>query len=267
MNIITPSRKLILPSPVWRRPLPTRRALINGGFVPHPTSLLAAAYGRTRAAAGGGGAPIARSTLTSGTANTVLTSQATASVSPTANTYIDLTVVYYSPGSHITITASGNSLTYVEVGHANLDADAGIYKFRALGASPSAGAITIAVSGTALSLLWAVEQYTGIDTSGTNGSGAVVQSNTVVDQTGTAAVTMSTPAADSAMIVGFAQYDDFTTGVPDTPYTELVDITESGTQMGLITAWNIPGDTSPSINFTPNAPEISGIAIELKKAA
>ena len=47
--------------------------------------------------------------------------------------------------------------------------------FRAMSASPGSGPITIASSLTVSNCQWIVSQWTGVDQSGTNGSGAIAQ--------------------------------------------------------------------------------------------
>ncbi|MGH6631282.1 MAG: Ig-like domain-containing protein, partial [Burkholderiales bacterium] len=72
------------------------------------------------------------------------------------------------------VSVSGNGLTFVEI--ANLDnaqAQTGVNLFRAMGASPTTGSITVTISGNTLPVVASATRFAGADTSGTNGSGAI----------------------------------------------------------------------------------------------
>lgn len=203
---------------------------------------------------------VAPTLLTSGVATTVAVSQNTASVTLAANALQIMYVTYYSPGVHIGISVTN----WTEIAHANLEADAGIYAFRHLSGSGSTGAQTINVTGAAASLDWSIEQWTGTVLTGTNGSGAIGQSNTVVDQGTNPAVSLSAPAASSGVSAGFGAYDNVTS-TPDSPYIETSDVQETSNQLSQTAIYGLPGDTSPSVTFT-GTPTTSGIAMEILAA-
>jgi len=72
------------------------------------------------------------------------------------------------------VTVSGNGLTFVEIHNVdNAQGQNGIYLFRAMGASPSTGSITVTITGNASPAFAAATRFSGVDTSGTDGSGAV----------------------------------------------------------------------------------------------
>lgn len=127
---------------------------------------------------------ITRSPLTSGHSEAAASSLVTASISPGANRLVLATLINYrGAGSPATPTASGNGLTYVQVGSINYTPIATprgrITCFRAMGASPSAGAVTFDLGGQSQDdFTWFIHEFDGVDTSGTNGSGAVVQAVT-----------------------------------------------------------------------------------------
>lgn len=122
------------------------------------------------------------------TGNTVVT----ASVSPAANELWCVDVSMRATG--ITPTVSGTGLTWAQ--EAQVDAQqAGpqlrLWRFRGLSTStPSSGAITVTVTGNLKPILVQVWKATGVDTSGTNGSGACAQS-----------VTDPGPAVDDANLI------------------------------------------------------------------
>lgn len=112
------------------------------------------------------------------TGNTVTT----ASVSPAANELWCVDV--YMRATGITPSVSGTGLSWTQ--EAQVDGQQSgpqlrLWRFRGLSTStPSSGAITVTVTGNLKPVLVQVWKATGVDTSGTNGSGACAQS--VTDQ-------------------------------------------------------------------------------------
>lgn len=117
-----------------------------------------------------------------------LASYPTASVTPTANACVLVAVAnrisVSTNGGPNTPTLTGNGLTYVQILSRTSATTSGgsstsrITLFRAMGAAPTAGAITIDLAGqTQTHAAWDVTEFTGADTSGTSCSGGIVQSN------------------------------------------------------------------------------------------
>lgn len=132
-------------------------------------------------------AVIAPAVLTALTGSTTdASSFPTASVTPTANVPVVLDVAASAAGTAAP-TVTGAGLTWVQERTVTLDAGLRrLTRFRACGASPSAGALTIDFAGvTQASILWCITSLPGADASGTNGSGACRQStdNTVATNT------------------------------------------------------------------------------------
>lgn len=100
----------------------------------------------------------------------------TASITPSANALVLVTVSNGS-SSDVQPTISGCSLTFVAITSFENNQNR-FTVFRALGASPTTGALTIDFAGNSQdqTLVWAVDQATGVNKTGTNGSGAIVQS-------------------------------------------------------------------------------------------
>jgi hypothetical protein len=151
---------------------------------------------------------VAAVSLTSSSSTTSATSHATASVTPTANRLVLAAVVNKigtAPAS--TPTCSGNGLTWVQVATVPYNTNASnlhrLTLFRAMGTSPSAGAITFDYAGTThTSAGWSVIEFSGVNTTGTNGSGAIGLTNTGFADTnvsGTQTIDLgSAPVATSA---------------------------------------------------------------------
>jgi hypothetical protein len=123
---------------------------------------------------------ISASNLTSGGSGTDATSYTTASITPASNALILCTVENDVSGVPAVPTVSGCSLTWVQIETCYYDQSGTRFRvtmFRALGASPTSGTLTIDMGGaTQGGCGWIVDQFTNTDTTGTNGSGAIVQS-------------------------------------------------------------------------------------------
>lgn len=138
--------------------------------------------------------------LTSGGSTTNAKSYDTASITPTANR---LVLAFVSLGdaaenAGLPDGLSGCGLTWVEVDRRD-DWTTGTYRttavYRAMGASPTTGAVTIDMTVSDLqqnACVWSIFEVAGVDTSGTNGSGAIVQS---VDNAGAAASSLTVTLA------------------------------------------------------------------------
>lgn len=125
----------------------------------------------------------------------------TTSHTPSANA---LVLVGFSVTAALSVTSvTGNGLTWVQVATGTYGAGgATCYVYRAMGASPTLGGITVNLSGSTsgYSICLSVCQFTGVATSGTNGSGAVVQSATALSSN----VTLAAMNANGLnAIVGF----------------------------------------------------------------
>lgn len=193
------------------------------------------------------------------------TSYTTASVAPTANALVLIWVAHNDTKP----TVSGNGLTWVEVLDENLAAetpDRRMTLFRAMGASPSAEAITIDMGAATQSrCAWSVIEFTGVDTTGTNGSGAVVQAvandNGEVAATSLAVTLAAFGSADNATAGGF-MHVAIETSTEGDGFTVLGNIgaTESRT---LLTEWKASNDTSVDASWASSVRCI-GIAVEIK---
>jgi hypothetical protein len=118
--------------------------------------------------------------LASGGSNTATATYNTVSIAPTSNALILVTVRNtVSSGAPGIPTLSGNGLTYVQVATEPFGTIASplrrITMFRAMASSPTPGTITISFSGTQSNCSWTVDQLIGADTTGSNGSGAIIQ--------------------------------------------------------------------------------------------
>jgi hypothetical protein len=223
---------------------------------------------------------VSGSNLTSGSSAVAGTSFSTASITPTANNLVKI-AVYLRNGSSINPTVSsisGNGLTWVKVASVVLDTSGSsrraIEVWRAMGASPSAGAVTITTTESETGAAWAVDQFSGVDTSGTNGSGAIVQSVTNKDETGatnTLTVTLAAFAdANNATYGAFADDTGSDTTTAGSGFSKLGDVGDANANVNtrFTTEFKSSNDTSVDLTWSTNPQSaMGGIAVEIKAAA
>lgn len=137
------------------------------------------------------------------------TSYTTASFTPDANQLVLACIANQvtSGGANIP-TLTGNGLTWVQVA-TRADTETGnrrVTLYRALGASPSAGTLVIDMAGqTQIRSGWSISEFSGIETSGINGSHAILQA-TSSDTADTGATTGISATLGSFFSTGDASY-------------------------------------------------------------
>jgi hypothetical protein len=145
--------------------------------------------------------------LTNDGTTTDAVSFTTASISPTANRLILLAVSCRPATGSAAPTVTGNGLTWVPVGggeYGGAGARRTVRVWRAMGASPTSGVITLDFGAvTVASINWSVDEFAGVDTSGTNGSGAIVQSAATINATASTSITQTLSAFGSTSNVGY----------------------------------------------------------------
>lgn len=114
------------------------------------------------------------------------TSYNTASISPTAGALVLAIITSRRvTGTAETPALTGNGLTWEVIASAT-DGGRRVTMLRAMGPSPSSGAVTIDFNGQTQSFcIWTFEELIGVAPGGTNGSDAIVQSVTDVQGSGT----------------------------------------------------------------------------------
>lgn len=207
--------------------------------------------------------------LLSNTSTTDGTSVATASHTPVANQVVYAAVGSRATATVVTPTCTGNSLTWVLVGMATCPTSptTRIAVFRSLGASPTAGATTFDFGvETQTSFVWSIIQFAGADTSGTNGSGATVQSKTAGSSGNvtTLSVTLDSALENAAnAMIAFYVTNNNAAHTNDAAFTELSDNAVSSGSANLSVDW--------AINQTTCAPTWASaagavVAIEVKSS-
>lgn len=188
----------------------------------------------------------------------------TASISPGANRLITVAVnVYRGSGALTTPTVTGNGITYTLV-DSTTDFASGsdtlaIYLFRGMSASPTTGAISIS-SANAEFLAWNVDHFDGVDTSGTNGSGAIVQSAKNTGNSTTPNVTLAAFGSANNGAYGAVCTYNSNLHTPGSGWTELGDGADDPQ-----TQWRANNDTTCDWTH-PATTDWGAIAIEIKAA-
>jgi hypothetical protein len=140
-----------------------------------------------------------------------------------------------------------------------------------MSASPSTGAITIDYGATSVQGIgWVVDHLDGVDTGGSNGSAAVIQSATALQQPGTTA-TATLGAFSDAGNATYAGWGYVLGSQPGVTVTEGTGFTRIGYINSLLGGGTFIGnsefrsdnDTSADITYSQSA-YFGGVAIEVK---
>lgn len=223
---------------------------------------------------------ITQASLTSGSDLAGGTTAVTASISPTADRLVLLSIVAgFTPTTNAAVptSVSGAGLTFALV-NSEVDTTNGIIHalYRALSASPSSGAVTATFANTISWARWNVWEHGGVDTGGGNGSAAVVQSAKALDATVSVSTLTATLSAFGSATNGAAAshfWANFTgapeTATVDTGWTEIYDGGDTDTgpvSFAVQSQWRASSDTSAAVTWSGTG-YLSSIAVEIKEAA
>lgn len=212
---------------------------------------------------------VSTTNLTQFNSDTDDTSYATASITPSADKLI-IAIVTSSKGSAPDVpTLAGCNLTWVQIATNNYDSTGTqrtMTMFRALGSSPTSGAVTATFAGTQTACTIIIDEITNADTSGTNGSGAIVQSATNAEASMASATFTVTLAAFSN--TNNATYGAFSNGDSTTPTagTSFTGIGAAATTTPIIKSMSeFQAANDTTVTFEAAAGNTAGgIAIEIK---
>lgn len=219
---------------------------------------------------------VSAANLTTGEDSDGGSSETTASITPSANKLILASVTSRTGISTDPVepTITGCGLTWVKVATAVYDTTGSsrrrITLFRAMGSSPSTGSLTIDHAGQAQTdVVWTVDEITNADTSGTNGSGAIVQSVANTDETqttGTLTVTLAAFANTNNATYGtFANFGDIAqTTSAGSGFTKVGEKLATTTNLHIASEFKATNDTTVDLTFSNATSQLGGIAIEIK---
>lgn len=199
--------------------------------------------------------------LIANSSTTAATSYNTASIAPRngALVIVSFNITYPNGNTPAPSISGAGSVAgdWTQIGTVLYDASGtqqAIFAYRARLTTWSSGALTLdmGASGTLNSIIWSVDEFTGVDTTGTNGAGAIAQSKTGSASAATS-ITVTLDAALSAhnRIWSIAGWDANELGTPETNWTQLGSDSEAGSSCGLLTQWrNADSDNSASTSWT-----------------
>lgn len=191
---------------------------------------------------------------------------------PTANRLVIVAVTSTQTGaSMVAPTLSGNGITYVQFATivvTQIGLTTRLTLFHGMSASPSTGAITISFSDDPEICQWSVSEFSGVDTSGTSGSGAVVQS--VAEQTSGAhtelVVDLATfESTNNATYGAFVNFSS-TTIDPGSGFTELGETGTSSGTTSLQAEFKDTNDQTVDATWVISSFIYLGIGVEIKAA-
>jgi len=202
--------------------------------------------------------------LTTGSASSG-TSANTASISPSGNKLIIVTVANYKSGTANTPTVSGDGLTFVQI--QTTSGQSGTWKitmFRAMVASPSSGALTIDFGGNnqAAGIHWTVDQFDNVKTTGANGADAVVQSAIGTGGGSSTGLTVTLGAFANLLNATYGAVNAQATISPGSGFSEISEIGGVPTNGILESEFKDTNDTSVDWTWS-SASYGNGIAIEI----
>lgn len=196
------------------------------------------------------------------------TGHTTASVSPGNNNLIILTVVSGLSGAASapsSVVYNGTGLTFTQIDtQASGNGNICVTVYRAMGSSVTAGTISINF-GTGQNCLWQVASWTGTDTSGTNGSGAIRQSAKANGTTNPSA-TLASALGSSTATGGSVCYNSTSVAVTAaSPFTELGTQATVGTPSNRRFVEYTLSPSSTTVNSTsPNANQFGTVVYEIQ---
>ncbi len=212
---------------------------------------------------------ITQNPLTSGSTITDGTAYDTASVSYTAGRLILLAVEanIFDPGQ-ASPTISGLGLTWEEIGTGLVHRTSSwnhLHLFRSMGSS-SSGIVTMTFPTKKDAVAWSLIELDGVDQSGTNGSGAIVQT---ASNTGTTisslTVTLAAFSSTNNATYGCFGSDVAKTFTAGTGFTEIHDT--NAASCSIQSEWRNDNATTVDSSFSSNTGGHAGRAIEIKAAA
>lgn len=215
---------------------------------------------------------VSASNLATTGSSTDANSYATASITPGADKLVLAWVYSIAATTPNTPTASGNSLTWVEIDN-QLDKDSlrRLTLFRAMGSSPSSGAVTFDFGGqTQTGCGWSIIEYTGMDTSGTNGSGAIVQSakNLTASTATSLTVTLGAFSSTNNATAGGFGFPLNTAGLPTagSGFTRTGQRNQATPNLSIGSEFRSDNDTTVDMASAAASVPWAGIAVEIKEA-
>jgi hypothetical protein len=214
---------------------------------------------------------ITQTLLTSGHDVNNASTYTTAAIAPAPNTLVTVAVLtHQSSAAAPSPTLTGGGMTqWTVVGSIAYNGSTPLDRltiYRAMSTAPGSGPITISSSVTVSNCQWIVSQWSGVDQSGTNGSGAIVQT---ASASGTAVTSLT------ASLAAFAGPTDVAWGafgvanataviVPGAGFTTIDQQPSGESTIGdLLTEWAV---NQPAVTASWPSKNAGALGVEIKAA-
>jgi hypothetical protein len=215
---------------------------------------------------------ITHTVLTSGVVLTNQNTTTTASISPAPNTLVTITLLSHRSTATISpIVTGGGMASWDLVASVDFDTLALPHRrlsvYRAMSAAPGSGPITFKFTNQVSNLEWSVSQWTGVDTSGVNGAGAIVQTGSnranAVNGLSVALAPFGSPA--NVALGAFGVNSQVAAITPASGFTEIDELpANEGTRGDLQTEWAV---NQPTVGASWPFLKGGALGIELKASS
>ncbi len=215
---------------------------------------------------------IAHTLLTSGVVLTNQNTTTTASISPAPNTLVTITLLSHRSTATISPTVTGGGMASWDL-VASVDFDTlalphrRLSIYRAMSATPGSGPITFKFTNQVSNLEWSVSQWTGVETSGVNGAGAIGQTgSTRADAVNGLSVALAPFASPANVALGaFGVNSQVAAITPGAGFSELSELpANEGTRGDLQTEWAV---NQPTVGASWAFLKGGALGVELKARA
>jgi invasin-like protein/calcineurin-like phosphoesterase family protein len=196
----------------------------------------------------------------------------TAAIAPAPNTLVTIALLSHRATATISPTVSGGGMaSWTLVASVDFDTlnlpHRRLSIYRAMSASPGSGPLTFSYSSQVSNVEWIVSQWAGVETSGVNGAGAIVQSGSNRADAGNG-LSVSLAAFGNAANVALGAFGVNSQVLAVTPGSGFTEINEQpaneGTRGDLQTQWAVDRST---INATWTNLKGGALGVELKAQA
>ena len=211
-------------------------------------------------------ATLTPSNLTSGASSTDATSYATASISPTAHAIVFVTAYSRQAVGTTTPTVTGDNLTCATEDSVLQGTNRQTTFIRCRSSATTTGTLTIDFAGnTQTSAAWIVDQFTGSDSTGSAGSGAIVQNPTATTGTSTStSITLADLSKSSNIYYSVISHDSTDNVTAGGTSTELAETETAENSQTLQSQYGT--DTTQTTSWLTNSRAWEAMAFEIKSA-
>jgi adhesin/invasin len=217
--------------------------------------------------------PLGHTLLTVGSNAANQGTYTTGSIAPAPNALVTVAVVgHRSSGASAPPTITGGGMAQWDVvATATFDAVGSPRKrvtvFRAMSAAPGSGPLTIAFPATQSNSQWIVSQWTGVETGGANGAGAIGQTGAASgDAVNGLVVSLGAFSSPVNLAYGVFGVESSTPAVtPGAGFTAIAEQpSNEGTKSDLFAEW---ASNDPTVDASWSGLDGAGVAIEIRATA